>query len=200
MKKTIADLLKPGVELVRLWKDMHLGGRLLKRGEILELPRSDAKRVVDSSHGGYATRIEILELVGPIGTGSVEPGIGSVVEVPSWVALKLEREGKARAAKPLNSPPVTAFDAEASVKIQIAAPTKAPANRMGFYEPGLFIPELSRFCGGGRYRPERVPLSRRVAPTPPRSILVAPNALRPYDEGVWGDENGVMPMSRVVSS
>src|SRR6185312_8770175 len=52
-------------------------------------------------------------------------------------------------------------------------------------------------CG---YRPERVPLSRRVVPIPPLSILVAPNALRPYAEGVWGDESGVMPMSQVVPS
>jgi len=48
------------------------------------------------------------------------------------------------------------------------------------------------FCGAAfwetcGYRPERVPLSRRVVPTLPRSILVAPNALRPYAEGVWGD-------------
>jgi hypothetical protein len=58
-------------------------------------------------------------------------------------------------------------------------------------------PPRARACG---YRPERVPVSRRVVLTHPRSILVAANALRPYAEGVCGDEKGVMPTSRVVPS
>src|SRR5262249_26860225 len=53
---------------------------------------------------------------------------------------------------------------------------------------------------GCRFRPERVPLSRRVVPTPPGSILVAPNALHPCAEGVWGDKKGDTPMSQVVPS
>jgi hypothetical protein len=39
--------------------------------------------------------------------------------------------------------------------------------------------------------------SRRVVPTAARSILVAPNALRPYAEGVW-DDDGVIPLSQAL--
>ena len=39
-----------------------------------------------------------------------------------------------------------------------------------------------------------------VGTTSPLSILVAPNALHPCAEGVWGDKNGVMRMSPVVPS
>src|SRR5262249_14757922 len=58
-------------------------------------------------------------------------------------------------------------------------------------------PRFTEVC---RFRPERVPLSRRVVPTPPGSILVAPNALHPCAEGVWGDKKGDTPMSQVVPS
>ena len=55
-----------------------------------------------------------------------------------------------------------------------------------YVELTLLDPAIVAGC---RFRSETVPLFRPAGPTPAGHALVAPNALHPWAEGVWGDES-----------
>jgi hypothetical protein len=143
------DILDPAVEMVRVFRDVQVGGKLLRRGERLELPLREARQLVDRRDAGYSTRLEVVKPVGPIGVGNVEPGIGSIIETSSWVARILESRGLAKPAKAIAGPLIDTFGMEGRVKVRIAAPTKPPEGRVGFYTPGTYVPELFRYAANG---------------------------------------------------
>lgn len=73
---------------------------------------------------------------------SVELGAGNVVTVPQWQADKLERQGAAEPAPPIDDRPAWMFGPTTFVKI--TAPKKPPLGQ-AFYEPGVFLAPLGRF-------------------------------------------------------
>lgn len=150
--KTFKDILKPGVERIRAFVDGRFGSLTLKRGEAAEVDEHTAFQAVNAGTAGYATRVELLKPIPPIGRESVEPGVGAVVEVSAAAAIRLEQEGMGKPAAPLNAPPAWPIKAGPIVKLRVDLPVKPPASRASAassYSPTLFVAPLGRSYSRG---------------------------------------------------
>lgn len=144
-----SEVLRPGLERVRALKDCTVGGVSLKAGQTAELPSDEAHRAVRQRSVKYATRVELLEHIGPFGEQGIEPGVGSVLEMSSHQALAMERNGTGRPAKPIDGKPSFPVDSGPMVKLRVKPVKAHPHAPKAGAKPSLFVgPLMASFVAG----------------------------------------------------